>query len=111
MVPAFDSLKRLKRAPLLSQDHLRAFGPYEWFGAGIVVVEIVADGALEIGDRVESAAPNALGHNLGEEALHEVEPGGAGRREVHLEAGMLCVRCGAGTGETRAPGAAAGIRR
>ena len=60
MVPAFDGLQRLERAPLLSQDQIRGLGPYEWLGVGIVVVEIVVDGALELGDGREGAAPNAL---------------------------------------------------
>jgi hypothetical protein len=89
LVSAFDGLKRLKSAPLPGQDYVRAFCPYEWFGVGIVLVEKVADGALELGDGRESAAPNALGHNLGEEALDEVEPGGTGWREVHFETEML----------------------
>jgi len=54
-----------------------------------MVIEIVVDGAFELGERRESASPNALSCDLGEEPLDEVGPGGAGRREMHLEAGVL----------------------
>jgi hypothetical protein len=36
-----------------------------------MMIEIVVDGTLELGDGRESAAPNAFGRNLGEEALDE----------------------------------------
>src|SRR5260221_381035 len=58
-------------------------------GIGIAAVEIVVDCLLELGDAPEDAAPDALGGDLGEEALDEIEPGCARRREVQLEAPML----------------------
>jgi hypothetical protein len=48
------------------------------------------DRLLEVGDAHEGAAPNALGSDLGEEALDQIEPGCAGWREVQPEARMLC---------------------
>ena len=47
------------------------------------------DRLLQLGDAGEGAAPDALARDLGEEALDEIEPGRAGRREVQLEARML----------------------
>jgi hypothetical protein len=37
-----------------------------------MVIEIVVDGMLELGDRREGASPNAFGCNLGEKVLDEV---------------------------------------
>ena len=54
-----------------------------------MAVEIVVDRPLELGDAPEDAAPDALGGDLVEEALDEIEPGCAGRREVQLETRML----------------------
>ena len=52
------------------------FPPEEGFWAGIVVGEIGIDGGLQVDDRAEHAAADALPRHLGEEVLHGVEPGG-----------------------------------
>jgi hypothetical protein len=44
--------------------------------------------ALLIREALEGAAANAFSSDLGEEPLDHVEPGGRGRREVQMEAGM-----------------------
>src|SRR6266404_4769310 len=62
--------------------------PDEEFGIGIVVLQVLHDGALEFGDAVEGAAANAVSGDLGEEALNHVEPGRRGRGEVQVEARM-----------------------
>ena len=49
-------------------------GPDEGFGAGIVLGEIGIDGGLQVGDRVEDAAADALPGHLGKEVLDGVEP-------------------------------------
>jgi hypothetical protein len=54
-----------------------------------VAEQVVLDRRFEIGDARERAAPDALSRDLSEEALDEIEPGRARRREVHLEARML----------------------
>ena len=46
------------------------------------------DGVFQLGDALEGAASNAVSGDLGEEALHHVEPGSRGRREVQMEARM-----------------------
>jgi hypothetical protein len=53
-----------------------------------VLIEVVSDGLLQLTHAREDAAPDALGRDLREEPLDEVEPGSGGRREVQLEAGM-----------------------
>ena len=44
--------------------------------------EIGIDGGLQVGDRVEDAAADALAGHLGEEVRDGVEPRGRGRGEV-----------------------------
>jgi hypothetical protein len=63
-------------------------GPDEGFGAGIVLGEIGIDGGLQVGDRVEDAAADALPGHLGKEVLDGVEPGGRGWREMEGPARM-----------------------
>src|SRR5262245_65280874 len=46
------------------------------------------DRLLQLGHAPERTAADALLRDIGEEALDEIEPGGAGRREVQLEAAM-----------------------
>ena len=74
MIPAFDSLELVEGASLLFEDDVGGLGPDEGLGIGIVAVEIIVDRLLELGDAPEDATPDALGRDLGEEALNEVEP-------------------------------------
>ena len=62
--------------------------PDEERGVGVVLVEVVIDGHLQVDDGVEHATTYALSGDLGEEALDQVEPGRRCRREMHVEAGM-----------------------
>ena len=89
MVPASDSFESLEGAALFGEDGISGLGPDEGLGIGVVAVEIVVDRLLELGNAPEDAAPDAFGRDLGEEALDEIEPGRARRREVQLEAPML----------------------
>ena len=70
------------------EDFTGGLGPDEGLGIGIVVVEVIHDGGLELGDAREGAASNAVAGDLGEEALDHVEPGSGGRREVEMETRM-----------------------
>src|SRR5262245_38460256 len=54
-----------------------------------MAVEIGVDGTLELGHARKCAASNALLRDLGKEALHQIEPRSAGRREVQMETAML----------------------
>jgi len=60
----------------------------EGFGIGIVVLQVIHNGVLELGDALEGPAANAVSGDLGEEALDHVEPGSRGRREVEVETRM-----------------------
>src|SRR6185312_8833481 len=63
-------------------------GPDERLGGRIVVFQVFHDSPLEVGDAFESAAADTLSGDLGEKALHHVEPGSRGRRKVQMKAGM-----------------------
>ena len=52
--------------------------------------QIVIDRGLQVIDAGIAATSDAPRRDLGEEALHEVQPRRAGGREVQLEAGVLC---------------------
>jgi hypothetical protein len=47
-----------------------------------VFPQVTVDRGLEVGDRAEHAAADALAGHLGEEAFHRIEPGPGGWREV-----------------------------
>ena len=72
----------------LFEDLTGRLGPDEGLGVGIVVLQIVQDGALEFCDAFEGAASDAFSSDLGEEPLDHVEPGCRGGREVQMEAWM-----------------------
>src|SRR5262249_26934007 len=55
---------------------------------GIMLGEISIDRGLQVGDRAEDAAADALPGHFGEEILDGVEPGGRGRGEVEGPARM-----------------------
>ena len=69
-------------------DFVGIGGPGE--GPGVIVgfAQEAVDGGLELDDRSEHAAFEAALAELGEEALHGIEPGARGRGEVEDEAGM-----------------------
>ena len=48
--------------------------------------QVVVDGGLKVVDAGIASAPDAFGRDLGEEPFDQVEPRGAGRREVQFEA-------------------------
>jgi len=75
LVPSLDSLEQVERAPLFLENDLGGLGPDEGLGIGVVAVEIVVDRSLKVGDAPEDAAADALGRDLGEEALDQIEPG------------------------------------
>src|SRR5437870_8776304 len=83
-----DSNRWYGKAIELGEDGVSGFGPEEGFGAGVVLGEISIDGGLQVDDRAEHAAADALPGHLGEEVLDRVEPGGRGRGEVESPARM-----------------------
>ena len=46
------------------QNLIRAFGPGEWFGMGIVGVEKLGDGALQFTDAAVRSTPDLFGGQL-----------------------------------------------
>ncbi len=85
---ALDQTEGTGHRSSLARMAIGGFGPDEGFGAGIVLGEIGVDGGLQVGDRAEDAAADALPGHLGEEVLDGVEPGGRGRGEVEGPARM-----------------------
>ena len=69
-----------------SQDDVGRLAPDEGLWIGIVRVDVVADGLLKIRDAGVCVAFDPPLADLAEEPLHQVEPGGRGRREVHVVA-------------------------
>ena len=53
-----------------------------------MLLEVAVDGGLQVDDRSEDAAPEALAGEFGEEAFEGVEPGAGFRGEVKGPAGM-----------------------
>ena len=77
-MPAFDG----------GDDFVGIGGPGEGLWLLVGLVKEAADGGLQIDDGSEHAAPEAPLGELGEEALHRVEPGAGCGREVEREALM-----------------------
>jgi Transposase len=67
-------------------DLMGGFGPAEGFGIFVPVGQEAGDGLLQARDAVEAAAANGLRGDQAEPALDQVEPRGAGRGEVQMEA-------------------------
>ena len=67
-------------------DLMGGFGPAEGFGGFVPVGQEAGDGLLQARDAVEAAAANGLRAYQAEPALDQVEPRGAGRGEVQMEA-------------------------
>jgi hypothetical protein len=66
----------------LGEDDIGRFGPDEGPGIVVVFLQVAVDGGLEVGDRTEHAAADALAGHLGEEAFNRIEPGPGGWGEV-----------------------------
>ncbi len=90
MVPALYRVQRCAGAAGFGDNGGGGFGPDEGLRRFVVFGEIGLDSGLQGGDAGEHAAADAVSCDLGEEALDQIEPGRAGRREVQMEARMLC---------------------
>lgn len=69
----------------LLQDISGTGGPDERLGALVVVIDVVSDSRDEIFDIAKDAAAQPVLCQIPKEALHHVQPGRAGGREVHVE--------------------------
>ena len=63
-------------------------GPDERFGFDVVLLEIGFDCRLEFSDAAEDAAADGVAGDQAEEAFDQIDPGGRGRGEVEVEAGV-----------------------
>src|ERR1700716_1140755 len=71
-------------------DVISRLGPHKRLGIGVVVVEVLANSALElVGGAMGAAAKLTLGQGS-EPALNLVEPRSRSRCEVDVESGMTC---------------------
>ena len=59
---------------MFSDDGIGGGGPLEWLGVGIVCVDVVADGLVELDDGAEDAAFEAPFGQGGEQALDGIDP-------------------------------------
>lgn len=67
-----------------SNNGIRVGAPKEGLGLAVIVLgDKAVDGALEIDDGAEHAMPQAPAGELGEEALHRVQPRARGGRGVN----------------------------
>ena len=70
------------------EDRVDSGAPHERLRVRVVVPQVVFDGHDQFLHVAKDAAPKALLRQLAEPALDQVEPRGAGRREVQLKARM-----------------------
>ena len=64
--------------------------PNERLWVVVVMLDVLGDGLLKIVHGCEAVAPDPVLGDVTKEPLDHVQPGGAGGREVHDEARMLC---------------------
>ena len=62
------------------------FGPDERFRVVVVMLDEVADGDLQLQRAAVDSASNLFFRQLGEPALHQIQPGSRRGREVQVEA-------------------------
>src|ERR1035441_3508918 len=72
----------------LLQDVGGFSGPDEWLGVFVVMIDVVEHGADQFLHAAKGCAAQAILRQVAEEAFYHVQPRTAGRREVHMEAGM-----------------------
>ena len=72
------------------EDVVGTRGPNERLWVVVVMLDVLGDGLLKIVHGCEAVAPDPVLGDVTKEPLDHVQPGGAGGREVHDEARMLC---------------------
>ena len=82
-------IEGIQGAAFSSEDVLGGFGPYERLRLGVVEQQVVVDRLFQVIDAGVAAPADASCGDLGEEALDQVHPRRAGRREMQLEARMF----------------------
>ena len=76
-------------ANVAGQDFVSGLGPYEGLGVFVGDVQVAVDGSLQFGAALMHAPAQLLFGEQTEPALHQVQPRGAGGREMNMEAGPL----------------------
>src|SRR6266849_4460414 len=64
------------------------FNPAKGLSVVVPVGEVAGDGRFQTADAVKAAAADGRAGNQGKPAFDQIEPRGAGRREVQMEARM-----------------------
>src|SRR6516165_6885020 len=64
------------------------WGPDEWLGLGVVLLQVGFDCGLEFSNAAEDAAADGVAGDQAEEAFDQIDPGGRSRGEVEVEAGV-----------------------
>ena len=85
-------VQRRSAAIDFEDDVVGGFCPDQRFRVGVVVRDVVVDGAFEFVDAVENPAADALGGDGPEPALHQVQPrrrGGGEMKVPTLSLGVL----------------------
>ena len=77
-----DQIQRLMPAAHGGDDLIRVGGPEEGLGLPVGVGDEAVNGGLQVDDRGEHASFQPTVGELGEEALHRIQPRGRGWREV-----------------------------
>jgi len=75
----------LAKSGEVGEDFGRGVGPHEGRGAFVGDVDIVQDRRFKVAGTAMNAAPPWFVGQRREPALHQVDPRGAGRSEVHVE--------------------------
>src|SRR2546425_2722834 len=71
------------------EDLVGRLGPSKWPGVVVVELEVAVDLQDQVANASEGPAPDLLLGQGREPAFHLIEPGGTGRGEVQVIAGML----------------------
>lgn len=71
------------------QNLIGSFRPHEGLGVLVCVGNVGPDDRLERLDTAMHPAPQLFLRQQGKPALHQIEPGCAGRREMEMEAWVL----------------------
>jgi hypothetical protein len=72
----------------LFEDILGGSSPDERFGMFVVMIHVVVDGGDQFHYVAKHTSPKTIYSEVSEEALHHIEPGGAGGCEVKVEPWM-----------------------
>src|SRR6516165_1741795 len=83
-----DAFREYRKAVEFGEDGICGLGPDKRFWVSIVLGKIGVDSGLQVDDRAEDAAADALPGHLGEEVLDRIEPRGRSRGEVEDPARM-----------------------